>query len=50
MFEKENLNAGAGAHWSCSYKSLNSENVQQKYRNKVSECSFSVGVSVIIVQ
>jgi len=37
----------------CSYTSLNIEKAQQKYRNRVSECSFSplsVNVSAIIVQ
>jgi len=31
----------AGAYQTCSYKSLHRGNVQEKYKNSVSECSFS---------
>jgi len=46
-------NASAGAYKTCSYTSLNRETVQQKFRNRVSERSFSplrTSVSAIIVQ
>ena len=33
-------NPSARVHWTCSYTSLYRENVQQKYRNRVLECSF----------
>jgi len=43
----------AGVYWICSYTSLNRENVQQKYRNRVLKCIFSplsASVSAIIAQ
>ena len=46
-------NAFACVYWTGGYTSLNRENAQQKYRNRVSERSFSplsAGFSVIIAQ
>jgi len=41
----------AGAHQTCNYTSLNGKNIQQKYRNRISEWSFSplpASISAII--
>jgi len=43
----------AGAYQTFNYTSLNRENVQQTYRNSVSQCSLSplsASISAIIVQ